>query len=152
MLLIPVVLIVGGILALVLYLEKTSPPYRQWRARDFRAGLRSQYFMAWHRQADDHVAIALAPGRGRLRQRVLNVLLCQSRFAGCEHGSRPSACRPLGRERPSINFRRQPEAIQKPKGLAWWRRAQAAPARARSLLSLLWFHERWNGVRDCVRT
>ena len=29
MLLIPVVLIIGGILALVLYLEKTSPPYQQ---------------------------------------------------------------------------------------------------------------------------
>jgi hypothetical protein len=29
MLLIPVVLFIGGILALVLYLEKTSPPYRQ---------------------------------------------------------------------------------------------------------------------------
>ena len=27
-----------------------------------------------------------------------------------------------------------------------------ASAGARSLLSLLWFHERWNGVRDCVRT
>jgi hypothetical protein len=62
MLLIPVVLILGGILALVLYLEKTSPPYWQQGARDFRAGLRSRYFMAWHRQADDHVAIALAPG------------------------------------------------------------------------------------------
>jgi hypothetical protein len=29
MLLIPVVLVIGGILALVLYLEKTSPPYHQ---------------------------------------------------------------------------------------------------------------------------
>jgi hypothetical protein len=29
MLLIPVVLVLGGILALVLYLEKTSPPYRE---------------------------------------------------------------------------------------------------------------------------
>jgi hypothetical protein len=29
MLLIPVVLVIGGILALVLYLEKTSPPYRE---------------------------------------------------------------------------------------------------------------------------
>jgi hypothetical protein len=29
MLLIPVVLVLGGILALVLYLEKRSPPYRQ---------------------------------------------------------------------------------------------------------------------------
>jgi hypothetical protein len=29
MLLIPVVLIIGGILALVLYLEKRSPPYRE---------------------------------------------------------------------------------------------------------------------------
>jgi hypothetical protein len=29
MLLIPVVLVIGGILALVFYLEKTSPPYRQ---------------------------------------------------------------------------------------------------------------------------
>jgi hypothetical protein len=29
MLLIPVVLVIGGILALVLYLEKRSPPYRQ---------------------------------------------------------------------------------------------------------------------------
>jgi hypothetical protein len=29
MLLIPVVLVIGGILALVLYLEKRSPPYRE---------------------------------------------------------------------------------------------------------------------------
>jgi hypothetical protein len=29
MLLVPVVLVIGGILALVLYLEKTSPPYHQ---------------------------------------------------------------------------------------------------------------------------
>jgi hypothetical protein len=29
MLLIPVVLVIGGILTLVLYLEKTSPPYQQ---------------------------------------------------------------------------------------------------------------------------
>ena len=29
MLLIPAVLVLGGILALVLYLEKTSPPYHQ---------------------------------------------------------------------------------------------------------------------------
>jgi hypothetical protein len=29
MLLIPVVLVIGGILARVLYLEKRSPPYRQ---------------------------------------------------------------------------------------------------------------------------
>jgi hypothetical protein len=29
MLLIPVVLVLGGILALVLYLEKPSPPYRE---------------------------------------------------------------------------------------------------------------------------
>jgi hypothetical protein len=29
MLLIPVVLVIGGILALVLYLQKKSPPYRQ---------------------------------------------------------------------------------------------------------------------------
>ena len=32
MLLIPAVLIVGGILALVLYLEKTSPPYQPFDA------------------------------------------------------------------------------------------------------------------------
>ena len=31
MLLIPVVLVIGGILALVLYLEKRSPPYRRLR-------------------------------------------------------------------------------------------------------------------------
>jgi hypothetical protein len=29
MLLIPVVLVIGGILALFLYLKKTSPPYRE---------------------------------------------------------------------------------------------------------------------------
>jgi hypothetical protein len=29
MLLVPVVLVIGGILALVLYLEKRSPPYRE---------------------------------------------------------------------------------------------------------------------------
>jgi hypothetical protein len=29
MLLIPVVVVIGGILALVLYLEKRSPPYRE---------------------------------------------------------------------------------------------------------------------------
>jgi hypothetical protein len=29
MLLIPVVLVIGGILALLLYLEKRSPPYRE---------------------------------------------------------------------------------------------------------------------------
>jgi hypothetical protein len=29
MLLIPVVLVIGGILAMVLYLEKRSPPYQQ---------------------------------------------------------------------------------------------------------------------------
>jgi hypothetical protein len=32
MLLIPVVLVIGGILALVLYLEKTSPPYQPFDA------------------------------------------------------------------------------------------------------------------------
>jgi hypothetical protein len=31
---------------------------------------------------------------------------------------------------------------QKPKGLAWWRRTQAAPALARSLLSFAWFQPR----------
>ena len=77
--------------------------------------------------------------RGRLRCGPLSAPCVASRRTRCigERKGRPES--PLLSQREQ---RRGKNNYQKPKGLAWWRRTQAAPALARSLLSFAWFQPR----------